>query len=354
MSAGVRLIHRFALILACAAVTGGGRDGMPPQAQAADEPAAGAEADKAEPKAPKGRRFALLVGCTKYTNLPESRWLKGPANDVKEFRRVLTARYGFKDENVKVLAEEAGDEDRPTRQHIVDEFDRLVKTVGPGDQGCVLLSGHGSQQPDHPDPHRDDPEPDGLDEIFLPADIGKFENEPQMVENAIVDDELSEWIHAIAAKGACVWAILEFSHAGGAIDRYDAARNEESSGTARGVGRAGNIVAFYACESDGFSVELPMPPASEAGKGPRTRHGLLAYTVLNILELADASELTYRDLGQQVLAKYKGWGRFSPTPFIDGTALDRLILGTGRGQFHLTLKDKTKAGWTLNGGIAHG
>ena len=69
----------------------------------------------------------------------------------------------------------------------------------------IFLSGHGSQQPDQPPLDEDD----GLDETFLPADIGDWDGTKMTVANAIIDDELRTWLDAICRKGARVWLIAD-------------------------------------------------------------------------------------------------------------------------------------------------
>ena len=137
-------------------------------------------------------------------------------------RTLLIERYHFPPEKIVTLAEGAGGEvNRPTRAHIQREFDRLAQTVRRGDQVVILLSGHGSQQPDQDPPDPNDPEPDGLDEIFLPADIGKWEHAVQAVENAIIDDELRVWLKAIQDRGALLWVIIDACHSGTMIRGND-------------------------------------------------------------------------------------------------------------------------------------
>ena len=59
--------------------------------------------------------------------------------------------------------------------------------------------------------------------------------------------------------------------------------------------RTPRLVALYACQPHEPTVERPMPPDGAAG----TRHGLLTYTVCQILTRAE-SRLTYRELAQRI------------------------------------------------------
>jgi hypothetical protein len=77
----------------------------------------------------------------------------------------------------------------------------LSDVAGPGDHVVVLLAGHGSQQAADPDPT--DAEPDGLDEIFLPADAMAGISQLAAWANAIVDDDIRQWVNAIRKQGRC-------------------------------------------------------------------------------------------------------------------------------------------------------
>jgi hypothetical protein len=79
-----------------------------------------------------------------------------------------------------------------------------------GDHVVVLLAGHGSQQPAMAGAVD---EPDGRDEIFLPADAAGM-NGRGTFTNAVTDDELGAWLRAIRATGAIVLVILDTSHNG--------------------------------------------------------------------------------------------------------------------------------------------
>lgn len=232
------------------------------------------------------RKRALLIGCTKYDKLPETAHLKGPTNDVELMRKVLTARFGFADKDIVTLAELPKAAGRPTRANIKSHFERLAKEARPGDQVMILLSGHGNQQPDH------EPldEPDGLDETFLPCDCGPFDEEKQMVVNAILDDELEAWSKAITDSGAALFLIFDCCHSGTMLrggnhvlrevppgelvprealqkaSEAAAGRRASSRGAAvkapaeKPANKAPRLVALYASQPHEPTIELPMPP----------------------------------------------------------------------------------------------
>src|SRR5262249_19235261 len=155
-----------------------------------DKPAPGPKADDA---AKKGTRRALLIGCSDYPKLSPKLWLKGPANDVLMMHEVLTRHFDFKPENIVTLSEAQGKKDSnldPDPANIEREYTELAKKAQEGDYIVILMAGHGSQQPEKEG--SPEPEPDGLDELFLPRDTGKWDGGKGTVENAIIDDELGE------------------------------------------------------------------------------------------------------------------------------------------------------------------
>ncbi len=164
-----------------------------------------------------GVRRALLIGCTRYPELGPRFHLEGCGNDALLMRELLTGeKFAFPPDNVKILSEEEGDKDeanRPTRAHIEREFRGLARIAGPGDKVVIFLAGHGSQQPcaDSDDPEH--PEPDGLDEIFLPADVQGWDGAGKKVVNAITDKEIAVWLKAIRARGASLVVLVDACHA---------------------------------------------------------------------------------------------------------------------------------------------
>jgi hypothetical protein len=165
---------------------------------------------------------ALLIGVNTYTNLEERWWLKGPSNDVQLVADYLTtnAPVPFAPENVTVLTNgDAGGTD-PTLGAIRQAFADLTATVEPGDFVYLHFSGHGTQAPAQDAAS----ELDGLDELFLPSDIGKWSDKVGVVENALVDDEIGQMIDGLRAKGADVWVVFDSCHSGTATRAVETGR----------------------------------------------------------------------------------------------------------------------------------
>lgn len=333
----------------------------------------------AEEKPVRGR--ALLIGCTKYDHLEPSRHLQGSANDVALMHDLLCHRFGFPAERVVILAESSGRTDlRPTRANIEREFLCLGREAMAEEQIVIFLAGHGSQQPDT-NPSPDDPEPDGLDELFLPADIKAWDGRAGRVPNAIVDDELRVWLSVIEQRRAIVTVIVD-SCCSGTMTRgigervrqippddlvplevLAKARQQAASASVPGdhertrgnrqaefVLDTPSVVAIYAAQSSEATVEQLLPPSGQ----DRKPYGLLTYTMSHILSRS-TRPMTYRELVQQIQTQYVGWGRSTPTPMIEGKDRDRELFGLSvwPDRTRITLA-KTARGCSINAGILHG
>jgi hypothetical protein len=338
----------------------------------------GAPAQDAPASGPN--RYALLVGCTRYPNLAQAYQLRGPANDVLLLRDFLVNRFGFPREHVVILAESEGENNRPTRAHIEREFKRLAEVARPGDQVVITMSGHGSQQPDSTPDDPENYEPDGLDETFLPADVGHWDDGKKRVENAIIDNELRDWLKAIRAKKASVLIVIDACHSATMVRGSEQLRQvradvlvpeeaikkaqeyaEKRWGKSRGAEdkpspfklpvNAPDLVAIYACQSTEPTVEKRLPPDSPDAKP----YGLLTYTLVQVLAQA-STPMTYAELVQRIRAQYVKWGRASPTPLVEGKDQDREFLGLrewpGRSRFRVQRDEEE--GWKVNAGALHG
>ncbi len=340
------------------------------------------EADPA-PAAHDVHRLALLVGITKYDHLPERVHLTGPANDVRLMRTLLTKRFRFPAEGIVALTEDEGRRDRrPTRANIAREFRRLADQAGEGDQILILLSGHGDRQPesDPPDPRY--PEPDGIDEIFLPADVKESEGSPKRVHNAIIDNEIGDWLRAITAKKAYVWIIFDCCHSGTMtrgvevvrelppdtlMPREELEKARQRAARRQGKTRGGSsaksapfvpqepsdyLVAVYACRPQETTPECPQPADSRDAKC----YGLLTYNLVDILTKSaeSPSPLTYRELVQRLQIQYAGRPQGSPTPLVEGRGQDRVVLGTEQPLRSPLLLSRDEDGYKVNAGALHG
>jgi hypothetical protein len=271
---------------------------------------------------------ALIVGVSDYQMLPARGAggtgpfdLEGPKNDVPRMLQ-LARQLGVPATELHVLAN-AGTlppgAKAPTRANILAELKDLAARSSTGDQVLVYFSGHGAQAPD-----MEGEEADGLDELLLPADIGKWSDEADLVENAITDDEFGAAIEAIRQRGAYVWVIVDSCHSGTALRGgpvllppgfeskgvsasalgVPAAKLQQAAAAARArggafeaggadvkAGRGGGVVAFYAATAEEAAIGGPQP-LPDGGKSPST--SLLTWAITDAMVAGNIS--TYRDL----------------------------------------------------------
>ena len=282
--------------------------------------------------------WALLVGVSEYPALGPERQLRGPRNDVIALRDTLSGMQGGW-RRMSVLADGVPQADGlPTRAAIAGNLERLARDVEPGDFVVIYFSGHGSQQPAAAD--RD--EADGLDEIFLPRDIGRWDGKIGSVRNALTDDDIQRFIQPILAAGARVWAVFDTCHSGtitrGALlageEVQRAVRPSElgvplfSPRAARTISEAAHgqrawsdkLVVFSAAQSDQSTPELRLP----AGDPARVEHGLFTYTLVRALRTNGAT--SYGQLAQSIATRYALMQRSAPTPLYEGALQEAVPL----------------------------
>lgn len=310
----------------------------------------------------QAERHALLVGVSRYVSFAddERMQLSGPRNDVQLLRTLLEP-LGFAPQAVRVLADGVPGSAEPTRAAILLSLDQLVERSQPGDFVFLYFAGHGSQMPADPATPEGRAESDGLHEIFLPADVGRWSDGMRRVENAIVDHELVRRLDALLAKDVFVWAVFDTCHAAtlmrgvadarirhrqvapsvlgipqAAWDRAVARVGASPRVDGRGVGVAaapgvsrvrslqprgsasasGGFVLFYAAQTTQATPEMTLP----AGQPDPKVHGLFSYSLAEAL--ASAPGASYRQLAQHVLGRYAAQNVQTPTPSFTGTHLD--------------------------------
>ncbi|MEX0868010.1 MAG: caspase family protein, partial [Pirellulales bacterium] len=303
------------------------------------------ETAAAEPRSVDGRRYGLLIGCTKYYNLPDAD-LSGPSNDVRLMRSLLVDQFGFSKDDIAVLIEEQPKKNRPTKKNIVREFKALAAKAKPGDQVVILLSGHGTQQPDDDPDNKDDLEPDGMDEVFCPADteVSPFFAAAK-VPNGITDDEMRGLLADIRQAGASLWIIIDSCHSGTSVRGnrvYRQIRPEtlmpkmaappvprsatRSVAKTDGFGldqqQQGGLVAIYASHAYEPTFELALP----AGSDDAEPHGILTYTLAHVLMATDEN-MTYTELVKRIQDEYIMHGVAAPTPLVEGSDRHLEVLG---------------------------
>ncbi|MES2434963.1 MAG: caspase family protein [Pseudomonadota bacterium] len=316
--------------------------------------------------------YALLIGAAEYKNLDQKYWLKGPANDVRLVQTYLTTAspVKFTPQDVIVLADGVAGARAPTLAAIRAAVADLTARVRPGDFVYLHFSGHGSQSP----ALNPDTELDGLDETFMPSDIGPWENDIGTVQNALVDDEIGSMIDGLRAKGADVWAVFDSCHSGTVtrgIEENDV-RLRELPPDALGIPpelmdvatRAlpapeapfnesakpgtGSFVAFFAAQTNEVTPEKNLPK----GKPGRVPQGVFTYTLFEVL--AQNPGASYGQIGQEVLRSYATKRLANTTPLFEGD-LDRVAFsGAAQARVSQWTASMEGAEFAIPAGSLHG
>ncbi|HEX4960961.1 MAG TPA: caspase family protein [Thermoanaerobaculia bacterium] len=172
------------------------------------------------PAAAAQTRRALLVGIDDYDavhapSCPATppggtpcrcdwRDLRGSVNDAKAMQQMLTARYGFRPQDVKVLTDREA-----TREKILAAIrSQLIEPARPGDEVFFFYAGHGSQVKNSLSD-----EPDKLDETIVPADARRGAPD-------IRDKELRRLFDEILDRKARLTVIFDSCHSGSAGRGY--------------------------------------------------------------------------------------------------------------------------------------
>lgn len=142
---------------------------------------------------------ALLVGC----NYPGTKAeLNGCVNDVKNMYQVLVDKYGFEEENIKLMTDVDDENDQPTGANVKKWLRQFVADSEEGDVLYLHFSGHGTQVPAESGDHEDD----GMDEAICPTDL-----------NVLTDDDFRVLLKPLA-PGVLFTFVSDSCHSGGLLD----------------------------------------------------------------------------------------------------------------------------------------
>lgn len=314
-------------------------------------------------------QHALIVGVANYYHLPSHLQLEGPIRDAQIVKKTLLTK-GFNEENITELVSSThkDTDTEPTRDNILSALKALAESSGEGDFVYLHFAGHGSRQPAST---KSNDEPDGLDEIFLPADVKKWDKFIGSVVNAITDQEIAVYIDAIRNRGSDVWVVFDSCHSGsmtrgighdevrfrkvvnqdlGIPDLSDLQKDTDKTRSGNDVIQRGKsavkveennfalnspeqdktvtqqpnvkkgaLIAFSAAQSDQTTPEMKLP----RGHADRQFHGLFTYTLMNIL--LNNYGISYLQLAQQVMANYQSIPWHGTTPLLSATDMSATV-----------------------------
>lgn len=262
----------------------------------------------------KPRKRALLVGVSDYcrdkTGAECNRargkywWDLNSANDVDALERTLLSdRFGFKREDVKVLKTNA----ETTHKNLINTFKSfLIEQTSPGDIVYFHFSGHGTQVPDDrtmgENPKVGD-EFDGADESIIPSDYITREDG----SNNIRDDELEQLLAGLSGRHVTVTVDSCYSGTitrGGlrlvrgmksqrALTTNPRGAPDGPSGIfAQGASLPASLVVISAARNNQLASETYDAAAKKD-------MGALSYSLIRTLS-ESGSETTYRDLFEKI------------------------------------------------------
>merc|ERR1712107_156470 len=143
----------------------------------------------AQPSTSTGNVKALLVGINYISTDNE---LRGCINDANNHKEVIKTHFGFPESNIRLLTDDQGGSNKPTKSNILAGLDWLVRGAKEGDILYFQYSGHGTQYPDE-----GSGEADGKDEAMCPLDC----DEAPWPKNLILDDELHDKLFCRVPQG---------------------------------------------------------------------------------------------------------------------------------------------------------
>lgn len=281
-----------------------------------------------------GTARALLVGVDNQPFLAPGVELKGPANDVSRLRDFLIDRDlgGFRPENVKILCCGWTGNNAPTHANILAGLAALNDQSREGDFVYIHFSGYGAQQP-----ASRDLEPDGLEEVLLPADAGPWSPDKTTIENALRKVELRAVLDALSKRGTFVLMTIDASFS--PIDPIGAESGEvfrsidperlglspdeilaAAAPARRGLLRqmpalglisadAGNVVVFTAAQGGEPTTEFEQDGVVQ---------GLFTSALVNAWSVDPRA--TARRANERIINAYAASARRRPTPFLEGAA----------------------------------
>lgn len=150
------------------------------------------------------KKYALLVGIDEY--IPKGKNavknfrlgnLDGCVNDVSAINELLMTKFGFKNNEIKILLNS-----NASRDSIIAQFKNLANIAKKGDNVFIFYAGHGSQVKNSLSS-----EADKKDETIVPADA--YLGIPD-----IRDKEIAVLLDNIVSKGIILTAIFDCCHSG--------------------------------------------------------------------------------------------------------------------------------------------
>lgn len=211
------------------------------------------------------RRWAVVIGVSRYEHLPKSAWLESGDKDATAFADFLQSPRGggLPDSHLKLLLNE-----QATTRNVRLALDFLIKNVAPGDVATIFFAGHGQVQQLG----------SGEAAFLLP-----YDSDPSVLSaTALPMDELQRYVDYHLAQASQVVLITDACHSGSLTSAGplgEGRRRRSVNEVLQDVGQREGVLNITACRRDEVAVE-------DAALGG---HGVLTYCLLRALNGAGDS-----------------------------------------------------------------
>jgi hypothetical protein len=275
-----------------------------------------------------GTHRALLIGINQY--LPQAKnvtiqnrnWsnLDGSVNDIMSVRALLTARFGFQSQHIRILTNQDA-----TREAIMGALASIYAESQPGDIVFFYYAGHGSQVYNS----KSALEKDLFDESLVPADAWKGTRD-------IRDKELNLVFAGMLEKGIRLTVIFDSCHSGSITRSQFMPRDFK----ARVVGRQQDDVAdpyvpvdLVAKGALVISAAQDYELAKEFIDQDKQAYGAFSYALVKALQAASVHEPA-SVLFKRLTAVMRFYQIPAQNPVIEGSAerLNGNFLGVAPGE----------------------
>lgn len=153
------------------------------------------------PPGATGTKRAILIGIN-YEG--QQGQLSGCHNDASNMGDYLEKVHDFSRANMLILMDD-GINHTPTKQNIMNAFERITQYCQAGDVVFLHYSGHGSRVPD-----QDGDEDDGYDETLVPVDFKR--------NGQIRDDDILKFLVKPLKSGVTMTCLMDCCHSGTVMD----------------------------------------------------------------------------------------------------------------------------------------
>ena len=182
------------------------------------------------------KKTALLIGINyKGTNSE----LRGCENDILNTKKILISKYGFKENEIVMMAENFGE--KPTRANILKQMRNLVNKSNNGYSSLWFqYAGHGYYTADY-----NGDEKDKKDECIVTSDM-----------RIITDDEFRKLFTSKINKNTKMFCLMDCCHSGTIMDlKYKYRSNKTKWTTENKYAVGANIIAISGCRDNQTSAD---------------------------------------------------------------------------------------------------